>query len=58
MNATTNTTKLIAEERDQARAEAKELKRQMAEMQSELSHLRHFKSAIHRYLREPPGGQS
>jgi hypothetical protein len=49
-------TKLIAAERDQARKEADELKRDILNMHNELAHLRHFKAGVQRMVRNMPEG--
>ena len=46
----------LAKERDQARQQADDLKREMLNQQNELHHLRHFKSSVERGLRNLPGG--
>jgi uncharacterized coiled-coil DUF342 family protein len=56
MTDLTQATKLITAERDQARKEADELKRDMLTMQNEMAHLRHFKAGVQRMLRNMPEG--
>ena len=45
----------LAEERDQARQQADDLKREMLNQQNELHHLRHFKAGVQRMIRNLPG---
>ncbi len=46
--------KLLASERDAAYEVADSLRLNLAELQSEMAHLRHFKSSIERELRNLP----